>query len=197
MSKIFVVMGKSATGKDTIYKRLLEMKELSLRPLVSYTTRPIRKGEVSGKEYFFVTEDKLHGFMEKKKVIEHRSYNTIHGVWNYFTVDDQQMDQDQGNYIIINTLEAYEKIRNFYGKDRVIPVYIEVEDGLRLCRALNRERKQKEPRYAELCRRFLADTEDFAEENLQRIQISKRYNNKNLDSCLQSIKKDIKRILSA
>lgn len=190
-------MGKSATGKDTIYKKLVEMKELNLRTLVSYTTRPIRKGEENGGEYFFVTEEQLQAFITQKKVIEHRSYETVHGIWNYFTVDDQQMDKNQGNYITINTLEAYEKIRDFYGDDRVIPIYIEVEDGLRLSRALNRERKQKEPRYAELCRRFLADTEDFSEENLQRIHITMRYNNKNLNFCLQTIKKDIKRILSA
>ena len=41
----------------------------------------------------------------------------------------------------------------------MVPLYVEVDDGLRLSRALERERKQTEPKYAEMCRRFLADCE--------------------------------------
>ena len=53
MGKIFCVMGKSATGKDTIYQRLLHKKELNLQKIVPYTTRPIREGEEHGREYYF------------------------------------------------------------------------------------------------------------------------------------------------
>ncbi|MDI9488375.1 MAG: guanylate kinase, partial [Bacillota bacterium] len=42
MSKIYIIMGKSASGKDTIYKKLLEHKQLNLKNVVTYTTRPIR-----------------------------------------------------------------------------------------------------------------------------------------------------------
>ena len=53
------------------------------------------------------------------------------------------------------------KMQNYFGKENVIPIYIQVDDGVRLERALERERTQKEPKYAELCRRFLADEKDF------------------------------------
>ena len=58
MGKIYVLMGKSATGKDTVFKRLIGMKELALHTVVGYTTRPIRRGEADGKEYFFVSVEK-------------------------------------------------------------------------------------------------------------------------------------------
>ena len=49
MGKIFYVMGKSASGKDTIYKKLLE-RFPGLKTVVTYTTRPIRDGETEGVE---------------------------------------------------------------------------------------------------------------------------------------------------
>lgn len=194
MSKIFIVIGKSATGKDTIFKRLLEIPDLKLKSVVGYTTRPIRSGETDGVEYFFVGEDKLHELLKDNKVIEHRAYPTMHGIWNYFTVDDGQIDLNYSDYLLIGTLEAYEQIKNYYGENIVIPIYIEVEDGIRLKRALHRESKQDNPKYAELCRRFLADDEDFSDENLKKLNISKRYQNVDINICLFQIINDIKAI---
>lgn len=52
MGKIFCLMGKSASGKDTIYSRLLKMPELTLKKVIPYTTRPMRQGEIDGDTYF-------------------------------------------------------------------------------------------------------------------------------------------------
>jgi guanylate kinase len=192
MSRIFIIMGKSATGKDTIFKKLVERKELNLKTVVSYTTRPIRKGEKDGVEYYFVNEEKLYNLIQENKVIEHRSYNTIHGVWNYFTVDDGQIDLDTGNYIMVNTLEAYEQIQKYYGSETVVPLYIEVDDKIRLHRALEREDKENSPKYAELCRRYLADEEDFSKKNILEIGINRRYKNNDVNNCVHNIMNDIK-----
>lgn len=70
----------------------------------------------------------------------------------------------------------------------MLPVYVEVEDGERLSRALARERQQAEPKYAELCRRFLADTEDFSEEHLKEAGIKMRFQNNELEDCISRIK---------
>jgi guanylate kinase len=195
MSKIFVVTGKSATGKDTIYKRLVEDKELALTTIVSYTTRPIRSNETQGVEYHFVTEEELHNFKDKGTIIEQRSYDTICGLWHYFTVQDGQFSNKDCNYILIGTLEQYEKIRNYFGKDRVLPIYIEVDAELRLIRSIQREKQQESPRYSEVCRRFLADEEDFSEDNIKRLGILKRYDNENLDQCIDHIKQDLMYVL--
>ena len=77
-----------------------------------------------------------------------------------------------------------------------MPVYIEVEDGRRLLRAIEREQRQSEPRYAELCRRFLADTEDFSEEKLKGVGRDDRFINENLEDCLRKISERIQSFIN-
>lgn len=91
MGKIFYIMGKSASGKDKIYSELLENAELGLKELVLYTTRPIRQGEEDGKQYFFVDDERLNQLRDREKIIEERSYQTVHGIWTYFTADEGQI----------------------------------------------------------------------------------------------------------
>lgn len=193
MCKIICVMGKSSSGKDHIYKKLLENMDLSLKNIVMYTTRPQRSGETDGVEYYFTTDENAEKLMADGKVIELRQYNTVYGVWKYFTVNDSQLDDPNGKYLVIGTLEAYKKFCEYFGKEKIMPIYIEVEDGIRLERALKREKQQQEPKYKELCRRFIADCEDFSEEKLQEAGISKRYyNNDDIEECIEKIVEVIK-----
>ena len=196
MGKIFCVMGKSASGKDTIYRELLAHKELSLRRVIPYTTRPIRDGEVDGDTYFFCSEKQVKELQDAGKIIELRTYHTVYGPWKYFTVDDGQFDEQTGNYLMIGTLETYGKICTYFGEDRVIPIYIEVEDGERLIRAISREREQEKPKYEEMCRRFLADAEDFSEENLKRNGINTRFNNLELNATIEQIAEYMKGLVA-
>lgn len=196
MGKIFCVMGKSASGKDTIYRELLAHKELSLRRVIPYTTRPIRDGEVDGDTYFFCSEKQVQELQDAGKIIELRTYHTVYGPWKYFTVDDGQFDEQTGNYLMIGTLETYGRIRTYFGEDRVIPIYIEVEDGERLIRAISREREQEEPKYEEMCRRFLADAEDFSEENLKRNGVNTRFNNLELNATIEQIAEYMKGLVA-
>ena len=192
MGKIFYIMGKSASGKDRIYSILSKDESLGLKRLVLYTTRPIRAGEENGREYYFTDENKLEEFRKNNRLIESRAYNTVHGVWTYFTADDGQINPQGADYLGIGTLESYEKMKEYYGEETVCPIYIQVEDGERLQRALLRERQQENPRYAELCRRFLADQEDFSEENILAAGIRFRFENDDLDNCVGNIIKYIK-----
>ena len=182
MGRIFCVMGKSASGKDSIFKELMHDKSLKLKNIVPYTTRPIRDGEQDGKDYIFCTEADVQRLESENKIIELREYNTVYGIWKYFTVDDGQIDLDKNSYILIGTLETYVKICRYFGNEKVIPIYIEVEDGLRLQRALDRERMQDVPKYTELCRRFLADDADFSEEKLKDAGIVERFQNIELNT---------------
>ena len=160
--------------------------------MVLYTTRPIRAGEENGREYYFTDEEQLEKFRISGKLIESRSYDTVHGVWTYFTADDGQIRPDGADYLGIGTLESYQKMKEYYGADRVCPIYIQVEDGERLQRALLREKQQKNPKYAEMCRRFLADQEDFSEEKIDESGIAIRFENDDLDKCVEKIIKYIK-----
>ena len=185
MGKIFYLMGKSASGKDTIYKKVKEQLP-ELKTIVIYTTRPIREGEQDGVEYFFVDDEKLDELQQTGKVIELREYNTVHGIWKYFTADDGQFDRED-HLIAIGTLESYVQLRKYFGDEKIIPIYIEVEDGLRLGRALARERQQKQPKYEELCRRFLADAADFSVDKLNEAGITQKYFNVDMDKCIHEI----------
>ena len=191
MGKIFCLMGKSSSGKDTIFKEINNDKDLDLKPIISYTTRPKRINETNGVEYFFINKDELKEFERQNKVIEKRVYHTVHGEWFYGTINDGQIDLDKNNYMLITTLDSYKSLRDYFGEDKVFPFYIDIEDGIRLERALERERKQEKPNYDELCRRFLADNKDFSSENLSNLGINKFYINENLKDCINDIKKDI------
>lgn len=193
MGRLYVIMGKSAVGKDSLYGSLID-RNPALKTVIPYTTRPIRTGEVEGKEYHFVTEGDLERMRQQGRVVECRRYDTVQGAWYYFTVDDGQLDfSGEGQYVIISTLEGFEKLRAFYGKEHVVPVYIEVEDFIRLERSLEREKQQPEPCVAELCRRFVADEEDFSEEQLHRAGVEERIPNYDFEVALKKIEELIAR----
>ena len=192
MGKIFCVMGKSATGKDTIYQKLLYENELDLQRIIPYTTRPIREGEVEGREYHFCKEEDVQRLEAEGRIVELRAYDTVYGIWKYFTVDDGNIQLDAKNYLLIGTLEAYTKIRDYFGKEKVLPIYIEVEDGERLLRAISREKEQDVPKYEEMCRRFLADAKDFSEEKLKEAQIEKRFINLTLRKTIDEVEEYIR-----
>lgn len=186
--RIFCIIGKSGTGKDTLYQELLNDEALPFERLVPCTTRPVRAGEQNGREYFFYTVEELRALEQAGKVIESRCYKTVHGPWYYFTADDGQIDPARHSTLLIGTLVSYVALRDYYGADKVVPVYVEVEDGERLQRALNRERAEESPKYRELCRRFLADCEDFSEEKIAEAGIERRFENDNLERCKNEIK---------
>ena len=194
MGKIFYIMGKSSSGKDTIYNRLRIDEGLKLSNLILYTTRPMREGEIQGREYHFVTDERFCQLEKEGKVIEARTYQTVYGPWTYFTADDGQMKDTEKSYLGIGTLESYVQLKNYYGESRICPVYIEVEDGERLKRAIAREEQQKTPKYEEMCRRFLADAQDFSEEKLQEAGITKRFYNTELENCIKEIKNYIQKL---
>lgn len=164
MNRIFCIVGKSCSGKDTIYARILEQNRPGLVPVVPYTTRPRRPGEAEGQTYHFVTEERLRRYEEEGQVIEKRVYQTTQGPWTYFTLRFS-LDADR---LLITTLEGARALMDCYGPEQVRIVYLHVDDRTRLLRYIDRESRQASPDYAEVCRRFLADQEDFSRENLAR-----------------------------
>lgn len=191
MGKIFCLMGKSSSGKDTICKRLKADRDLKLKPIIPYTTRPKRDNEVDGVDYFFIDEDALERYNREGKIIEQREYDTVSGKWYYATINDGQIDLNRESYLLIGTLPVYCSLQAYFGSDHVVPVYIEVDDAARLERALNREKLQQCPNYNEMCRRFLADSDDFSAAKLAECAVVKCYYNNDLDQCIARIKQDI------
>lgn len=188
---IFCIIGKSCSGKDSIFRKLREYDEMRLVPIIPYTTRPKREGEVEGIDYFYVNEDQINEYDKKGILVEKRVYNTIYGDWYYCTVDNGEYCNKEKNYITIATIEAVKDYEKYFGKELIFPIYIEVDDGIRLIRAIEREKRQIEPKYEELCRRFLADCEDFSELKIKELNLNKRYRNNDINMCLKEIINDI------
>lgn len=192
--KIIYIIGKSSVGKDTIYQIL--KKKMNLKTYVMYTTRPIRTGEKNGIDYYYLKQEEMEKYINEidSKVMECRTYNTVYGPWTYATIVDKQFESDN-DLLMEGTLESYNAVRMYFENDKkinVIPIYIEVDDGIRLERALKREKEQENPKYEELCRRFLADSQDFSEEKIEESGIEKRFQNINLDDCVKEIIEYIK-----
>lgn len=187
MGKIYCILGKSSTGKDTIYNKILKNSDNNLKKLVLYTTRPIRENEIDGETYHFVDEKEYEVIRKSGTIVEERVYNTVFGPWRYFTVDDGHIDLSKNSYITIGVLSSYTSLRDYYGSDKVIPIYIEVDDGTRLQRALDREKLPENRKFTEMCRRFIADSEDFSEENIAAAGITKRFYNEELSACVHEI----------
>ncbi len=181
-------MGRSSCGKDTIYKHLLERGKVKLNKVIIYTTRPMRDKEKNGVQYYFLDNEHYEQLKKDRKIIEERTYNTVYGPWHYFTVDDGQIDLSKGNYLIIGTIEMFVSIRDYFGKDNVVPLMIKVDDGIILKRALNRELKRENPGYDEMCRRYLADKADYSDENLAAAGITNFFQNDHeLEKCIKEI----------
>ena len=167
MSRIFCLVGKSGSGKDTLYRAILDKYPGCLTPIIPCTTRPMREGERNGETYFFITPAELQNLEEHGQIIEKRVYETVQGPWAYFTRRFALLEGH--DYIVITTLEGARSFIRAFGRETVRTVCLTLPDGARLHRCLEREDAQKKPDYAELCRRFLADEKDFSEENLAAI----------------------------
>ncbi len=185
MGKIFCLIGKSGSGKDSLFKRILSEEKLGIIPVVPYTTRPKRRDEKDGENYIFVSRERLNLMEENGEVLEKREYNTVKGLWTYFTAKfEPEKDKD---YIMIATPEAAMKIIGTYGESGVIVIMLDMEDGERLIRCIKREQRQSVPDYSEVCRRYAADGADFKDidkiPGLRRIDESK-----SLEECYRSWK---------
>ena len=106
MGKIYYILGKSSSGKDTIIRRLTDDTFLNLKQVTMITTRPKRDHEVEGREYHFISIDKLNEYRDLKKVIELRTYDTCYGEWSYGLLDDGQIDIEKNDYIIPGVLNC-------------------------------------------------------------------------------------------
>ena len=188
---LIILVGKSGSGKDYFFNYAL--KNYPLSPIILHTTRPMRKGEIDGKTYHFVTMDELNSLEEKNLLIERRDYNTVHGIWSYAT-SSKENDIVNKNYITINTWDGVKKFKNYYEPSLIIPIYISVRDDILLERAINRERTTNQD-YLELCRRFIADSKDFTENDLVTYNPIIIDNNESLLESSKSLDNNLKRIL--
>lgn len=166
MSRIFCLVGKSGSGKDTMYTQIMALGLPHLRPVIPCTTRPRRTNEADGQSYHFVSPEELARYESAGQIIEKREYMTTQGLWTYFTPRFHLTEES--DRLLITTLEGVHALIALYGSPQVQVIYLYTNDRTRLLRCIERESREETPDYAEVCRRFLADQADFSQEQLAR-----------------------------
>lgn len=143
--KILALFGKSGAGKDTIQKWLVGKQ--NIHSIVSCTTRPPRENEIDGVDYHFLTEDEFY----QLDMLECTKFND----WQYGT-PKTSLSKNKINVGVFNIRGIKLLLKD--ERVEILPIYIYCSDIIRLSRSLGREIN---PDCHEICRRFLADEEDF------------------------------------
>lgn len=162
MQNIFIIMGKSGSGKDTILRKLEKLYKEDYTKLLIHTTRPKRENEVSGIDYYF---DSKKDMCDNKSFLSLKTYTVFYRgkkeVWSYYIpLSDKEIIHNSKKPIIINGNRfIYKDLSERFGFN-VIPILISIDEDTRFKRLLDREFKMKKPNYKELCRRYLADSDD-------------------------------------
>lgn len=162
--KIFVIIGKSCAGKDTLMRMLLKSMTLVENPpleqLVPYTTRnPRNEREKTSGDYHFVTDEEMNLLISSDRFVEVRGYEIVgQGIRRYATILPEEFDDK--NYIMIGTVEVVEALKR-RGFKNVHVIHITLPEDERFHRLITRTAKT-DKNYEEACRRFLQDEEDFA-----------------------------------
>lgn len=156
MRKLFTIMGKASTGKDTLTKMLHEKMELPIA--LSFTTRPMRNGETQGVEYDFITEKDFWDMHGCNLLAEYTSYEVASGETWHYGLTKEELEKAEYVLVIVNP-DGFNQIKEIYG-DKVCSILIDAPADVRIKRYLDRDIVTEE-KAEECCRRFLADNKDF------------------------------------
>ena len=137
------------------------VKEFGVKPIISYTTRPIRDCEQEGREYHFITDGEFERMKNNDEFVETRVYKTVNGNW-YYGLPKSGIDlEDDNNYITIldfdGLLELETWLRSIGQIDKLTSIYIDVTEQNRLIRALTREQNMTKKQVEEVIRRYYDD----------------------------------------
>ena len=157
---LIVLCGKICSGRASILREIIKRNDI--KPLISHTDRPMREGEVNGKDYYFLNSYRFNELIFDNSYVEVRTYNTRNGLWRY-GLCKKELEDDYKVGVVILDLKGLEEIEE-YCKDtniKVVSIYIDVDGETRLKRALDRQSPTTEEERIEICRRYMADHNDF------------------------------------
>ena len=157
--KIFALLGYMGVGKDTILKQVLKDMD-DVKPIISTTTRPMRKGETEGVEYYFIDDTEF--FRRGTDFVEQRIYHTKvkeNGVekdatWRY-GIERIELEKDDYLIVIVDSV-GYKELKNYVGNNKIVPIFISAPQEELKARALARGDLE-----AEVDRRLKDDYERF------------------------------------
>ena len=183
--KLICLIGKSSTGKDTIFQEILRTNK-KIKSAISHCTRPMRSNEKQGKEYNFVTDNIFNEMLVNESFIETRKYKTQNGAWQYGLT--KQAINTEDTYICIVDYEGFCNLITALGKEKTQGVYIVADIKERFKRAISREELVRDEQYLEIFRRFTKDEEDFPlEEITKECVVLKNNDEKDFKFCVNYI----------
>lgn len=187
MGKIYCILGKSSVGKDSLLNLMVDK---GFKRVVSHTSRSRRSNEIGGRDYYFTSKESMLHMIDNNEFVETRSYNVVGNETWYYGVSKKEIDlnSDQ-DYVCIVDGQGFETLREYYGKENVIGIYLYVSNRERLLRALNRC-EVDDRAVDEIIRRYEKDDEAFTSEIIN--QCILKVNNVNLDDTLQIVLRNIK-----
>lgn len=153
MNKVLILLGKMCSGKTTLANAL---SSYGYKRIVTYTTRPMREGEVNHVDYHFVSDKEFKDMIDNDLLAEYTSYDAKFGHVYYGSAaeDYEKLKNEEKKVIVLNP----------YGLDMIIrnsipnfSVYLDVDEDTLVKRAL-----QRGDNPAKITRRLKADKEDFS-----------------------------------
>lgn len=167
---MLVIIGKSCSGKDTIVKKLISLHNFNR--IITYSSRPKRKGEKDGVDYHFITKEDFKQKIDNGFFAEWKSYVTTEGVWYYGTALED-LENAEDNSVIILTPDGFREVKDKLG-NKVISIYIYANNS-----TIKKRLELRDDDKDEAKRRLEHDNEDFkgVENEVDRIV----YNNDGTD----------------
>ena len=183
--KIFALLGYMGVGKDTILKQVLKDMD-DVKPIISTTTRPMRKGETEGIEYYFIDDTEF--FRRGTDFVEQRIYHTKvkeNGVekdatWRY-GIERAELEKDDYLIVIVDSV-GYKELKNYVGNNKIVPIFISAPQEELKARALARGDLE-----AEVDRRLKDDYERFMDFRVRTVYHEVKNTNGRLEEAIKEV----------
>lgn len=122
MKTIICIVGKTSSGKDTITRHIME--KFGLGMVCSYATRPMREGEVNGREHYFVTKEQMKELLKTEHVIAYTKSEKT-GVEYFATAESVLAD----NVIYIINPKGIVYLKEHIPEDfRLLQIYVYLDE---------------------------------------------------------------------
>lgn len=149
---IYVLVGKTCCGKSTIMK---DLSSIGKKQVITYTTRPIRPGEVDGKDYKFITEDEYKKLDKENLLAAKNSFVSSSGEEWFYAIDVNDLSAGE-DLIAITEPNGLRKLKNEIEEDQVRSIYYDIPFDERLRRGVEMGKDIEEHK-----RRMKSDEIDF------------------------------------
>lgn len=177
MRNILVICGKTASGKNLVRDILVE--KYNYNPIVTYTSRPPRKGEKQDITYHFISTDEFIKKINNGFFAEWKDHVTNDGIWYYGTALDDCMNVSDKDVIILTP----DGVRDLKSNDvNLIVVYLYSN-----LKTIRHRLEFRGDDLKEVERRISSDIKDFKDAEMLADRIVYNNLNDNIDSVVENV----------